>query len=186
MRVISGSLKGKSIKFLKNLSTRPLKDAVKENIFNILKHSNLINVKIEEANILDLYSGFGSFGIECISRGAKKVIFVENHLEALKILNKNISQLNIEEKTKIINEDCFNFLNYHKNFKKKFQMVFMDPPYKEKKINYLIEEFKDKKILDEKGIIIIHRHKLDDIQISQKLKILDIRKYGISKIIIGN
>ena len=186
MRIVGGSLKGKKLLFLKNKTTRPLRDLVKESIFNLLEHSNKINFKIKNAFILDLFSGSGSFGFECISRGAKKVIFVENHLEALKILNKNISQLNIEEKTKIINEDCFNFLNYHKNFKKKFQMVFMDPPYKEKKINYLIEEFKDKKILDEKGIIIIHRHKLDDIQISQKLKILDIRKYGISKIIIGN
>ena len=62
----------------------------------------------------------------------------------------------------------------------------MDPPYKEKKINYLIEKIKEKKILDKNGVIIIHRHKLDDVQISQKLKILDERKYGISKIIIGN
>jgi len=62
----------------------------------------------------------------------------------------------------------------------------MDPPYKEKKINYLIEKIKEKKILDKNGVIVIHRHKLDNAQISQKLKILDERKYGISKIIIGN
>ena len=86
MRIISGKLKGKSIKFLKNSITRPLKDAVKENIFNILKHSNLIDVKIENANILDLYSGIGSFGIECISRGAKKAIFVEQDKIASKLL----------------------------------------------------------------------------------------------------
>ena len=186
MRIISGNFKGRKIFLPNDKHTRPLRDLVKESIFNLLEHSNKINFKIKNAFILDLFSGSGSFGFECISRGAKKIIFIENHLEALKILNKNISQLNIEEKTKIIKEDCFNFLNYYKNFKKKFQMIFMDPPYKEKKINYLIEEVKDKKILDEKGIIIIHRHKLDDVQISQKLKIIDIRKYGISKIIIGN
>ena len=77
MRIISGYLKGKSINFVKNLKTRPLKDSVRENIFNILKHSNLINVQIENAEILDLYSGVGSFGIECLSRGVKKVTFVE-------------------------------------------------------------------------------------------------------------
>ena len=66
MRIISGSLKGKSINFLKNSTTRPLKDAVRENIFNVLKHSNLINGIVENANILDLYSGIGSFGLECI------------------------------------------------------------------------------------------------------------------------
>ena len=61
----------------KILNTRPLKDSVKENIFNIIKHSKKIGIKLENSNILDLYSGIGSFGIECISRGAKKVTFVE-------------------------------------------------------------------------------------------------------------
>ena len=86
------NLKGKKIKFLKNKITRPLKDSVKENIFNILIHSKLIKLKFKNSNILDLYSGVGSFGIECISRGAKKVTFVEkNNINAiLKILKKNL------------------------------------------------------------------------------------------------
>ena len=77
MRIISGKLKGKTILFTKSNITRPLKDSVKENIFNILLHSNLIKVDLVDSNILDLYSGVGSFGIECLSRGAKKVTFVE-------------------------------------------------------------------------------------------------------------
>ena len=68
MRIISGTLKGKPLLFLKDKNTRPLKDTVKENIFNILKHSNELNVTIENAKVLDLYSGFGSFGLECLSR----------------------------------------------------------------------------------------------------------------------
>ena len=88
MRIISGFLKGKKIDFLKSATTRPLRDFVKENIFNIIKHSNLINVKLENASILDLYSGVGSFGIECISRGAKKTTFVENNSTALITLKK--------------------------------------------------------------------------------------------------
>ena len=77
MRVISGSLKGRLINFIKNSNTRPLKDSVKESVFNILDHSNLLKTEIKNSNILDLYSGIGSFGIECISRSAKKVTFVE-------------------------------------------------------------------------------------------------------------
>ena len=92
MRIISGILKGKKIDFLRNSNTRPLKDSVKESIFNILKHSNEIKVDIEGANILDLYSGIGSFGLECISRGAKKVTFVEKDKKALYILQKNLEQ----------------------------------------------------------------------------------------------
>ena len=77
MRIISGSLKGRTIKYLRNSNTRPLKDSVKENIFNILSHSNIFKTKIKDSNILDLYSGIGSFGIECISRDAQKVTFIE-------------------------------------------------------------------------------------------------------------
>ena len=66
MRIISGKLKGKKINFIKVNSTRPLKDSVKENIFNVLLHSNKIEVTLDDAKVLDLYSGFGSFGLECL------------------------------------------------------------------------------------------------------------------------
>ena len=95
MRVISGKLKGKSIKFVKNSQTRPLKDNVRENIFNILKHSNLFNIEIENSNILDLYSGIGSFGIESISRGAHKVTFIEKDKNSSDIIKENLNKLSI-------------------------------------------------------------------------------------------
>ena len=122
MRVISGKLKGKSIDFIKNTSTRPLKDFVKENIFNILSHSRFIDVKIQNTNILDLYSGVGSFGIECISRGADKVTFVESNIKASNILKENLIALSIIEKTKIINDKIENYLNFKTN--NKFDIFF--------------------------------------------------------------
>ena len=88
MRIVSGFLKGKKINFLKSTTTRPLRDFVKENIFNIINHSKLINVTLENAHVLDLYSGVGSFGVECVSRGAKKVTFIENDNNALFLLKK--------------------------------------------------------------------------------------------------
>ena len=90
MRIIGGKYKGKKLKFINSSITRPLRDLVKENIFNIINHSKLLDIDIKNSNVLDLYSGTGSFGIECISRGAKKIFFIENYFEALKILNKNI------------------------------------------------------------------------------------------------
>ena len=84
MRIISGKFKGSAIDFLKNISTRPLKDSVKENLFNILIHSRKIGIDIYKSKVLDLYSGIGSFGIECISRGANKVTFVEQDKKAVK------------------------------------------------------------------------------------------------------
>ena len=83
--------------------------------------------------------------------------------------------------TKIVcSSDSKNILN------KRFDIIFMDPPFKESKINRLIENIIEKKILNKKGIIIIHRHKKDKLKITEKIKILDIRNYGISKVYFGN
>ncbi len=86
MRIISGNFKGKKILLPRDKLTRPLKDLTKESIFNILKHSKLLNVELENSNILDLFSGVGSFGLECLSRGARNVTFLESYTEVLNIL----------------------------------------------------------------------------------------------------
>ena len=87
MRIISGIFKGKKILEPKDIKTRPLKDLTKESIFNILNHSNKFDIKLENSNILDLFSGVGSFGIESLSRGARGVVFIENYQNVLSILN---------------------------------------------------------------------------------------------------
>ena len=186
MRIIAGKLKGRKIIFPDNKNTRPLRDFVKESIFNIIENSNKFKFQIKGSRILDLFSGSGSFGLECISRGAKDVIFFENFPETLKILQKNIEHFEISKKCEIFNYNSFNFFNQKKVLEKKFDLIFIDPPYKEQNINLLIENILKKKVLNRNGIIIIHRHKKDDIEITQKLKILDIRFYGISKILIGH
>ena len=186
MRVISGNLKGKKISLPDDKKTRPLRDLVKESIFNLIEHSNKFKLELNNSNILDLFSGTGSFGIECISRNAQKVTFVENYDLALNILKKNIKFLGIQDKSEIIEENCFNFLESKKFFNKKFNLIFMDPPYKEDKINLIVDQIKERGILDKNAILIIHRHKKDNINISDKLNILDERNYGLSKIIIGN
>ena len=85
MRIISGIYKVKQ--FLnKDTETRPLKDLTKESIFNIINHSNKFNINLTNSNVLDLFSGVGSFGIECLSRGVKKVIFVEKYHKVLPVL----------------------------------------------------------------------------------------------------
>ena len=126
MRIISGKLKGKKFEFFKTSSTRPIKDSVKENIFNILIHSNQININIKESKVLDLYSGFGSFGLECISRFAKKVTFMEKDKKVIDITRKNLKNLSIENKARIVEGDINQTL---KEFKKsKYNIFFFDPP----------------------------------------------------------
>ena len=136
MRIISGNLKGRKIAQPNSNNTRPLKDLTKESIFNIMEHSNLLKFSFEKSTILDLFSGVGSFGLECISRGAKNVIF-------------------------------------------------LDPPYKEKKLNILLKDIIYLKLLKKNGIIIIHRNKKDNEFYPKEFKILKTKIYGISKIIFG-
>ena len=186
MRIISGDYKGKNLFLAENNLTRPLKDLVKESIFNIINHSSIFNLEIKNSIVLDLFSGTGSFGLECHSRGAKEVFFFENYTNALKILKKNISHLKISNNYIIYDKDCFDYFRKNKKFETKFDIIFIDPPYKEKKINELLENIIEKKILKKKGIIIIHRHKKDNVKITDKINIIDTRYYGISKIIFAN
>ena len=113
MRVIGGTFKGKKLFLPNDKNTRPLKDLVKESIFNLIQHSKKINIEIKNSMILDLFSGSGSFGIECLSRGAKKVIFLENYSEVIKVLEKNIKSLKNIKNFEIIENDCFNYFNLH-------------------------------------------------------------------------
>ena len=92
MRIIGGINKGKKIKIPIDNSTRPLRDLVKESIFNLITHSNKFDVSIINSNILDLFSGIGSFGLECHSRGAKFITFVENYKKALNVLKKKCNK----------------------------------------------------------------------------------------------
>jgi len=185
MRVVSGFLKGKKIEFLKSLTTRPLRDFVKESIFNIIEHSNLINVKLENSNILDFYSGVGSFGIECISRGAKKTTFVENDSKVLLVLKKNIDYLRIENKSNIIKNKIISFIGQFKD-KSKFDIIFFDPPFAE---NYFINELKllkESNIFAKDHLIIIHREKKTRDDLSGILNILTTKNYGRSIVIFGD
>ena len=108
MRIISGFYKGKKILEPKDNLTRPLKDLTKESIFNIINHSNKFNLNLTKSFILDLFSGVGSFGLECLSRGAKKVVFVENYHGVLPVLKKNLINLKSLSNYEILEEDINN------------------------------------------------------------------------------
>ena len=185
MRIISGNFKGKKILLPKDKLTRPLKDLTKESIFNIIKHSKLLNVELKQANILDLFSGVGSFGLECLSRGAATVTFLESYKEVLVVLKKNITNLKQENFTKLIEKDIF-AENTLKSLNNKFDIIFMDPPYKETKIVDLLNTIIKLKLLKDNGVLIIHRHKKEKDIFPNKLNILIKKNYGISKIIFGN
>ena len=185
MRIIAGYFKGKKILEPKDKETRPLKDLTKESIFNIINHSNKFSVNIEGSNVLDLFSGTGSFGLECLSRKAKHVTFVENYKEILPILKKNLFNLKSLNNYKIIQKNILNNLEIN-SLKQKFDIIFLDPPYKKNDLNKLLNSIINFKLIKNGGIIIIHRHKKQKDIFPNSFKIIEEKQYGISKIIFGS
>ncbi len=183
MRIISGKLKGKTISFLKSSITRPLKDSVKENIFNIIAHSNLFNINLKNSNILDLYSGIGSFGLECLSRESKKITFVEKDRNAAEILKKNLIQLGINKNANVVVDEIKNFLK--EKISEKFEIIFLDPPFAENNYVKELELIKKKRIYKNDHIIIIHREKKSSDNLKKIINPLIIKKYSRSKVIFG-
>ena len=183
MRIISGSFKGKKIFEPKDLKTRPLKDLTKESIFNIINHSNKFSIEIEKSYVLDLFSGTGSFGLECLSRKAKHVCFVENYKKILPILKKNLLNLKSVKNYSIIEKNILIDSDFLEK-KEKFDIIFLDPPYKEKEINTVLNNISKFKTLKPDGIIIIHRHKKEKDIFPDGFNVIEEKIYGISKIII--
>ena len=182
MRIISGKFKGRTIEFLKNFNTRPLKDSVKENIFNIIDHSKEIMVNLKNSNVLDLYSGVGSFGLECISRGAQNVVFVENNPKTLKILKSNIIKLS-NKNSVVFESKIENFLQT--NNKKKYEIIFFDPPFSDEEFVVHLENLRKNNLFKQNHLIIIHREKNSKDDFEGILKILNEKVYGRSKIIFA-
>jgi len=184
MRIIGGKFKGRPIEFIKSSVTRPLKDSVKENIFNIIVHSKKINIDIINSKILDLYSGIGSFGIEALSRGAKKVTFIENNKFTINILKKNIKNFSIQDKTELIENDIFSAIKNEKI--DKFDLLFLDPPFKDHSFINIFELIKIKKNYSKESIVIIHREKKTNDNLNKFLSVFLVKTYGRSKILFAN
>ena len=180
MRIISGSKKGKKLILPDPKITRPLKDNVKENIFNILLHTRDFKINFEGDIVIDFFSGSGSFGIECLSRGAKFVIFNETNSQSRNTLFRNLSNNFNKSMFEIKNNNFFNIDVLSLIRKVKPKLVFFDPPYAMEDIEKV---FKIINSIDTVNtIIILHIEKkinFDFINFRKKLQ----RIYGISKII---
>ena len=178
MRVISGIARGTKINSIDDTSTRPTLDRVKEAMFNILQG------KIKDSIVLDLFAGSGALGIEALSRGAKKVYFCDINLDAIKIIKKNLQKTRLIENSVIINKDYKDSL---KQINEKFDIVFLDPPYK---LDLSIKSIKLLLTLDLiklDTICVIEtdeiKRDLDEIEKIKELEVIDIRKYGRANLI---
>jgi 16S rRNA (guanine(966)-N(2))-methyltransferase RsmD len=164
MRIISGIFKSRILKTPgKSDETRPTTDRAKETLFNLL--NNKIN--FEDVICLDLFCGTGSFGLECISRGAQKAFFVDSNT---KIVESNVNLLNADDKTFIIRYDVISFLK--NDYKGECNLVFADPPYNYKKYDLLISYlsgFKSHFILEHSDKFIYNGEHIDKIILKKKV-----------------
>ena len=173
MRIISGKYKGKKLDGYDIVGTRPTMDRVKESLFATIQSN------IKESICLDLFAGSGNLGLEAISNGAKKCYFVDNNNIAIKVLNKNIKELN-DKNCIVMNNDYENALKEFSNKNIKFDIIFLDPPYSLNLINPSLNSIKKYNLLSDDGIIICEYESeiLDD----SLFNLIKEKKYG-SKLI---
>jgi 16S rRNA (guanine966-N2)-methyltransferase len=153
MRIISGTSKGRKLVTLKSQSLRPTSDRVKESIFNILRE------EIEGGMVLDLFAGTGNLGIEALSRGAKKVIFVEKGRHALGLIQRNLAQFGLEEQSEILPTDANRAIGILKQRGKTFDLIFMDPPYEKGLIEETLTKLSSHQIYHRDSILVIEHHR---------------------------
>lgn len=175
MRVISGSARGTVLHSIEDISTRPTLDRVKESLFNIIQND------IEDTTVLDLFAGSGAIGIEFLSRRAKQVYFCDKSSKAVAMIEKNLKKTKLKEKAIVYNKDYIDCINTVKNIK--FDIIFLDPPYKEEFALDAIEKISNLQLLKDDGIIIIETdeperdiNRINNMNINYK--IYDLRKYG--------
>ena len=172
MRVISGKYKGKNLIGFDIDGTRPTMDRVKESLFASIQN------KLNGSIILDLFAGSGSLGIEALSNGASECYFIDNNIELINIIKKNTT--NINEKIHIMKSDYKDALELFRNSNIKFDIIFLDPPYKFNLINDCLEKIIKYDILNSDGIIVCE-YETENIE-SNGLKVLKDKKYGSKKI----
>ena len=178
MKVISGSLKGRNIVGYNIYGTRPTMDRVKESIFSMIQD------RICNSAVLDLFSGSGNYGIEAISNGASIVFFNDKNRECIRIIRKNLENFNILNKSKILNLDYLKCLEYLNKNSLKFDLVFLDPPYKFDCLNEILIFLVKNKLLNSNSYVIVElvNNNLED-KYGRLLKIKE-KYYGEKKVFI--
>ncbi len=178
MKIISGFLKGRNIEGYDIAGTRPTMDRVKESLFA------MINPNIKDSICLDLFAGSGNLGFEAISNGAKLCYANDKNIKCVKVINKNIKTFALEEKIKVLNLDYQKCLNLLSEENVKFDIIFLDPPYRNECLNDVVEYLLKNDLLKENGLIICE---VDNDYLKRdydELEVIKNRKYGDKFIII--
>ena len=156
MRVTGGRVRGHHLASLRGFQIRPSSDLIRQAVFN------LIGLEIKGLRVLDLFAGTGSLGIEALSRGALEAVFIDNSNQAINLIKKNLKRCGFEALGLIIKKDLGRGLPRYSAFiKKRFELVFMDPPYGKAFIPPLLKELSEGKVLSDSSIVVTESSKFD-------------------------
>ncbi len=175
MRIIAGEFRSRTILAPKTDATRPITDRVKQSLFDILSS------RIEGARVYDCFAGTGSMGLECLSRGAKRVTFFEADRSAVGLLNRNIDALGVRKRSSIVTGDLFHWFNAGKEAAQNAGIIFLDPPYRMVRedpasLGRLLQQFAEQYMAGD-GVIVF-RHDAKDAMAVEPLTVSDRREYG--------
>ncbi|MBD8068412.1 16S rRNA (guanine(966)-N(2))-methyltransferase RsmD [Bacillus sp. PS06] len=177
MRVISGTCKGRPLKAVPGTSTRPTTDKVKEAIFN------MIGPYFDEGIALDLFGGSGGLGIEALSRGIDKAIFVDKEFKAIQTIKENVANCDFSDRVEVYRNDAARALKALIKRNVQFDYIFLDPPYNHHQLEALIMMIHDHQLLAEDGYIIAeHDHQVELSDTLGSLSRKKFEKYGITAI----
>ena len=178
IRIISGSYRGRKIKIPTKNNVRPTSDQVRESIFNMLSSI----VRWEELTVLDLYAGSGSLGLEALSRGAKKAIFVDISKNNLDIIRQNIELIS-PEKTRFLlfQNKALNWISKSMIAELKYT-VFLDPPFSGNEYDPILEKLSVLPTIKKESIIVVESHQKRKIIYPKNLQLLKNRRYGSVKL----
>lgn len=173
MRIIAGKAKGRSVKSANRFATRPTLSRVKASLFDMLGD------KVKGAYLLDLYSGTGNIGLEALSRGARRIVFVENNLTQVKIIKQNIISLNFsKENTFIYKKDVIKTIGILSG-KEEFDIVYLAPPFLKNFCLLTLFALAKSKILKRSGIIAVEHHKKEILpEVIETLNLIRQKRYG--------
>ncbi len=177
MRVISGTAKRHNLKTVDGLDTRPTTDRIKETLFNIMP--------IEyDMNFLDLFSGSGAIGIEALSRGASSAVFVDKSLECTKIIKENLEHTKLTQNAIIYTMEIDKAIEKVMSEDRKFDIIFMDPPYDKGLINLTLKKILECGILKQNGYVVIESSQNEIWDITEQFELYKEREFKITKITI--
>ncbi|UCD84144.1 MAG: 16S rRNA (guanine(966)-N(2))-methyltransferase RsmD [Deltaproteobacteria bacterium] len=173
MRVIGGSCKKKSLKTLRGMELRPTPDRIREAIFSIIVD------ELPDSNVLDLYAGSGTLGIEALSRGAKDAVFIENHLEAIRVLKKNLESCQLVNRGMVIRRRVETAIRLLGGKRKIFDLIFLDPPYEKDLVGKTLKALSSSSILKPGSLVVVQHSRRETIpEALGRLVFTDQRRYG--------